>query len=271
VISISRLTDDLPTEENLDVPVISRKEFVRQFARDYKPGQHVTFLGPSGRGKTVLAGQLAGATVRSHPNIDLRVLHGKIKGRDQSIEKFAKSARLTIGPDYKPTWLQRHITKRDSRGHIVRPLEKPGISAEAENQLIAQRFQKGIHNGYHRSRKKPIILLVDEAHQAHNDLKLRKDLEAPLMRGRPVCGVWSLVQRGRYVSYMVYDQAEWLLIFYDPDRDNQRRYSEIGGVDPDVLISLSRRLKTKTVADGSTISQALAFRRSGDFLAIVDT
>jgi hypothetical protein len=70
---------------------------------------------------------------------------------------------------------------------------------------------------------------------------------------------------------MVYDQAEYLFIFYDPDRDNQRRYSEIGGVDPDVLIALSRKLKTKTVADGSTISQALFFRRSGDFLAIVDT
>jgi energy-coupling factor transporter ATP-binding protein EcfA2 len=264
-------TRDLPTDDDLDVPVISRKEFVRQFAKDYKPGQHLTALGPSGRGKTTLVGQLAGATVRAHPDIDLRVLHGKIKGRDQSIDKLAKSARLTIGPDYKATWWQSHVSKRDARGHIVRPLEHAGSSASEENELIARRFQKGIHDGYHRSRKKPIILLVDEAHQAHNDLKLRKDLEAPLMRGRPVCGVWSLVQRGRYVSYMVYDQAEYLLIFYDPDRDNQRRYSEIGGVDPDVLIALSRRLETKTVADGSTISQALYFRRSGDFLAIVDT
>lgn len=264
-------TRDLPTDEDLDVPVLSRKEFVRQFAKDYKPGQHLTALGPSGRGKTTLVGQLAGATVRAHPNIDLRVLHGKIKGRDQSIDKLAKSARLTIGPDYKATWYQRHVSQRKARGHIVRPLEHAGSTAAEENELIAKRFQKGIHDGYHRSRKAPIILLVDEAHQAHNDLKLRKDLEAPLMRGRPVCGVWSLVQRGRYVSYMVYDQAEYLLIFYDPDRDNQRRYSEIGGVDPDVLIALSRRLETKTVADGSTISQALYFRRSGDFLAIVDT
>jgi hypothetical protein len=69
---------------------------------------------------------------------------------------------------------------------------------------------------------------------------------------------------------MVYDQAEHLFIFYDPDRDNQRRYSEIGGVDPGELIELSRQLKTTTVADGSTISQALYFRRSGDYLAIVD-
>jgi energy-coupling factor transporter ATP-binding protein EcfA2 len=258
-------------DEDIDVPVISRKEFIRMFAKDYKPGQHLTALGPSGRGKTTLVGDLAGATVRAHPGIDLRVLHGKIKGRDKTIEKLAKAARLTIGPDHEPTWTQKHITKRDSRGHIVRPLEHAGANAESENDLISGKFRKGIHDAYHRSAKKPIILLVDEAHQAHNDLKLRKDLEAPLMRGRPVCGVWSLVQRGRYVSYMVYDQAEYLLIFYDPDRDNQKRYSEIGGVDPHVLIELSRKLKTKTVADGSTISQALFFRRAGDFLAIVDT
>jgi hypothetical protein len=70
---------------------------------------------------------------------------------------------------------------------------------------------------------------------------------------------------------MVYDQAEHVFIFYDPDRSNQERYSEIGGVDPDYLKELSRNLKTKTVADGSTISQCIYFRRSGDYLAIVDT
>ena len=254
-----------------DVPVIPRKQFIREFARNYHAGQHVTFLGPSGRGKTFLAGQLAGATVRAHPQITLRVLHGKIKGRDKTIQRFAKSADLTISTESGPSWIQRKITRRKSRGHIVRPLEKPLTSPKDENDLIAGKFRKTIHRSYHAGMKKPVILFVDEAHQTHNDLKLRGDIEGPLMRGRPVCGVWSLVQRGRYVSYMVYDQAEHLFIFYDPDRDNQRRYSEIGGVDSDVLIELSRRLKTTTVADGSTISQALYFRRSGDYLAIVDT
>lgn len=256
---------------DLDVPVIPRKEFVRRFAREYHAGQHVTFLGPSGRGKTVLAGQLAAAVVRRQPDIQLRVLHGKIKGRDKSIEQLAKAADLTIGPESEASWHEQKITRRKAHGHIVRPLEKPGTSAREENELVAKQFRRTIHRAYHAPTKRPVILFVDEAHQAHNDLKLRTECEGPLMRGRPVCGVWSLVQRGRYVSYMVYDQAEHLFIFYDPDRDNQRRYSEIGGVDPDVLISLSRKLKTRTVADGSTISQALYFRRSGDYLAIVDT
>jgi hypothetical protein len=255
----------------LDVPVIPRKEFIREFARNYHAGQHVTFLGPSGRGKTYLAGQLAVATVRAHPQIELRVLHGKIKGRDKTIERLAKSGDLTIGPETRATWMQRKVTRRKARGHIVRPLEKPMGTPAEENAFISRRFRQTIHRSYHAKADRPVILFVDEAHQTHNDLKLRTDIEGPLMRGRPVCGVWSLVQRGRYVSYMVYDQAEHLFIFYDPDRDNQRRYSEIGGIDSDVLIELSRQLKTTTVADGSTISQALYFRRSGDYLAIVDT
>jgi len=81
--------------------------------------------------------------------------------------------------------------------------------------------------------------------------------------------MWSLVQRGRFVSYHVYDQAEHVFMFYDPDRNNQQRYSEIGDVDAKELVALSRQLNTQTVADGSTISEALYFRRSGNQLAIV--
>lgn len=259
------------------VPIISRKEFVKKFGEEYHAGQHATWLGPSGRGKTKLAGQCLISVLRKHKEIEGRVLHGKIKGRDKTIEDLSRRG-FPITTKSELSWYRKYISKRDRLGYIVRPLTKPEGSpdskdnlTERENLHLRREFRRTIYRSYHAKKKHPVILFVDEAHQTHNDLKLRKDCEGPLMRGRPVCGVWSLVQRGRYVSYMVYDQAEHVFIFYDPDIDNQRRYSEIGGVDPQLLRDLSKKLKTKTVADGSTISQCIYFRRSGNQLCIVDT
>lgn len=256
-----------------DVPVISRDQFLKMFAREYQPGQHVTFLGPSGRGKTKLAGQMLIVVQRKQPNIQAYVLHGKIKGRDQTIEKLARAGKLQIISGGRPNLVERgrHRMDKHRNGYIIRPLEKPGTDIREENELLHNEYAKTIHRNYHASSKHPVILIVDEAHQTHNDLKLRTECEGPLMRGRPVCGEWSLVQRGRFVSYMVYDQAEWVLIFKDKDESNQERYSEIGGIDTRQFKYLTTHLKTYSAPDGSTYSQALLFRRSGDYLAIVDT
>jgi len=252
-----------------DIRVIPRKTFVDEFGKNYQPGQHVTFLGPSGRGKTTLAVQLLLAVRRYHPEIRTVVLHGKIKGRDHVIEDLSRRSGMPLTTHYPPRGMRARYRARNRRGMILRPLTKPLDTTQEENDVLTVEYRRAIHSSYHAPMKRPVIVIVDEAHQTHTDLGLRKDCEGPLMRGRPVCGEWSLVQRGRYVSYHVYDQAEHVFMFYDPDRNNQQRYSEIGDVDPRELVAYSRQLKTKTVGDGSTVSEALYFRRSGTQLAIV--
>jgi hypothetical protein len=252
-----------------EVSTVDRRPFVKEFGENYLPGQHVTFLGPSGRGKTRLAGQLLLSVRTHHPEITGVVLHGKIKGRDDTIERLSKVSGYPIVSHWPPRGLRARYRIRQSHGAILRPLDHPHDTVKEENAVLAKEYKSAIHRSYQAPRKKPVILVADEAHQTHNDLRLMADCEGPLMRGRPVCSMWSLVQRGRFVSYHVYDQAEHVFIFYDPDRDNQKRYSEIGDVDARELVELTRQLKTETVKDGSTISEALYFRRSGNQLVIV--
>lgn len=272
-------------DENTRPPAhhIARKPFIKEFADNYHAGQHATFLGPTGRGKTKLMGQLLVAVLRRHPEMEGRVLHGKIRGRDQTIEELSKQGfPITTEPELsrlaRLKYRARSKGNKKPLGFIVRPLTHPeGYSddkvsfTQRENNHLRRVFARAIYKAYHAKKKRPVILVVDEAHQAHVDLKLKSECEGPLMRGRPVCAEWSALQRGRYASQHLYDQAEHVFIFFDPVKDNQDRYAEIGGIDPDYLKELSRNLTTETVADGSTISQCIYFRRSGNYLAIVDT
>jgi hypothetical protein len=248
------------------VEVIPRREFVYQFGHDYVPGQHVSFFGPTGRGKSTLCFQLLGEVISpDHPVISL---HGKIKGRDPVIQKAAKRYHLRVVPELPSLTRQRYDAKRRYNGYIVVPLEKPGDPA-AEKVALTKAFKDAIGQNY-RTTKRHTITHVNEAHQIQEELKLKTDVEAPLMRGGPDNAVWNEAQRGRYLSYHTYNAPEHLFIFYDDDADNRKRYSDFGCADPDEIYELTSNLRTERSRDGRTISQCLYIRRSGG-MYVIDT
>lgn len=248
------------------VQTVPRKEFVRDFGRNYADGHHLTAMGPTGRGKTTLCKQLL--TVVISPDRKALVLHGKIKGRDPVIGQMAEDCNLRIVSRYPPVYSPRD---RNRNGYILRPLDRHAENATEENAILASEFRKGIHANYTTSSKKKRITVIDESHQAQETLKLKGDIEGPLMRGAPDNSVWNLLQRGRFVSYHCYSAPEHVIIFYDPDRTNQQRYSEIGDVDPEEIVYLTSNLRTERSRDGRTISQALYMRRGDRYMCIVDT
>jgi hypothetical protein len=244
---------------------IPRKEFVREFGQDYDGSQHVTLLGPTGRGKSRLCFQLLGQVIS--PEHPVYSLHGKVKGRDPVVMSVAKKYNIRQVPALPSKTRQRYDMKRGRNGYLICPLEKPSTPAE-ERQLLHTAFQQAISQNY-RTVNRHTITHINEAHQVQAELKLKEDVEAPLMRGGPDNAVWQEAQRGRYLSYHTYSAPEHVFVFLDPDADNRKRYADLGMVDPRELMYLTANLRTRRVVDGRTISECLYIRRgSGDIYVV---
>ena len=250
--------------------LLSRQDFYDKFGDDYGDGQHLTELGPTQRGKSRMGKELLKRVIS--PDRKMLVLCGKPPGRERTWDKEAAEELNLIHLEQWPPNPYQRIRGRDHNGWLLQPKLKMQDPDEDEAILLAN-FKPAIMAD-HASRKKTITV-VDEGHQVHVDLKLKKHCEASLMRGAPDDSMWTFVQRGRFVSYLCYDAPEHILIFRDDDRANQQRYSEIGGVDSRYLSSIVRRLRTERVRSGptstATISQAVYFRRSGSEVYIIDT
>ena len=254
-----------------NVPLIAREQFVEEFAEKYTPS-HVTLIGPTQRGKTTLCFQLLGAIHRKHPKWKVIVLHGKIKGRDHTMEEAAKKNNYRIIREYPPPWTVRPSKmRRRVNGYILRPLKKEDLPAAEEEKLLKTEYAKALRKNYHYTGKEVRITLVDERAQADKDLRLTDQLDAPLQRGLPHNPEWNNIQRGAWVSYHCYDAPEHMFIYHDDHESNRKRYSEFGCADPEIIFELVSNLKMKKVKTGGTISQCLYMRRSDRYMCIVDT
>jgi hypothetical protein len=255
-------------ENNRDVKldVIPRKPFIRTFGEEYhgKP-RALTILGPSHRGKSLLCVQLLHVVIS--PELKALVLVGKPPGRERTwTDETAKKLNLRITETYPPSW---RPGDRQRNGWILRP-HHGMTDPDADNINIQRQFKKGILGAYGTDAKHPMITVVDEGHHVHETMKLKATCEAPLMRGLPDNAMWTLAQRGRHLSMLVYDSPEDLFIFKDDDESNQERYGEISGVSRRQIVAITSNLRTERIAKGNTISQALYIARSG-YMCIVDT
>jgi len=78
-------------------------------------------------------------------------------------------------------------------------------------------------------------------------------------------GMWAFVQKptdsGR-AAIWAYGASEHVFLLRDPDRRNQQRYDEIGGVDPQVVRDATNSLKPY---------QLLYLKRTEGFICVVDS
>lgn len=223
-----------------DIEIVSfdRRTFFDEVF-DYRPGHCCTFLAPYGGGKTQIAFEALAVTAR--PELQATVF--VMKPKDTTVSKFAAQYHFETIRDWPPS--QLHVLKRafgkKPPGYILWPPETGNPELDDWNQ--EQIFRRAMRQMYTSAKKKPNIMFADETYSLENELHLAKDCVRAWTKGRSVGnGLWAASQRPAYISKWAY-QAQHLFLGYDPDRQAQDRYAEIGGgFDPVMIRALIQGL-----------------------------
>lgn len=215
---------------SVSVRLIERQRFITSVWR-YKAGEHVSFIGPTGAGKTFLMLPLLARSVSD----DLPGYLTVMKPRDKTVGDFLRTHErwkrtLTFPPPpsvgKKPQgWVVWPHHTKDPEGDDARHVE---IFRRMHRQL----YVRG-----------DCIIADDEAVSLVREMKMGPDLVRIWTKGRSIgAGLWAATQRPAMVPLEMYDMAEHLFLAYDPDKRSQERFGEIGGVDPELVVSVVKQL-----------------------------
>lgn len=244
---------------------LSRAEFLGGYW-DYRDGEHVSIIEPTGGGKSYLLRQLLNATRQQRPH--LRQLILMPKPRSDTTAQTAAALNLGVTPSWPPvTWPWQR--KRD--GWVMWPPHQHG-DVKANREQLAEKFKAAIADMYWSGDS---ITVADDVYVLAVLLGLNPDLENHWTAGREAgAGLWSANQKpsgtqgGGSVSTFSYNAPTHLFLGRDRDERNMRRFAEIGGIDPAEVRSIVRELRIHRIGDNA-VSDKLYIDKRGPYMAVI--
>lgn len=206
-------------------PFLSWGEFLRRF--EWRQGEHVALIGPTGAGKTTLATNIL-------PK-QKYVTALATKPRDEVVSALRRQGYFLLRewretrPDFHPDVYPRRILWPNSVGLV-----------EANKQRKI--FLPALHGMF---REGGWTIFIDETTYFVDEqmLKLRAQYRDLLARGRSVgISVVSATQRPAYVPREMYDQSTHLFFWQDNDEANLDRLSSISYVNRNRIKEIIPRL-----------------------------
>lgn len=243
---------------------LSRSEFFDEFFT-YHPGEHLSLIYPTRRGKTHLAYQCLDSAMRQNKGISTVSLMPK--PRDPATTSWAQRLNLKETPEWPPK--KKWPWENDPRGYVLWPRHDRSLDATANREQVASRLRKCLSSQYWRGNS---ITFADDVHNLAVLMGLNPELEEFWTAGGSSgAGLWSANQKpsgtmnSGSVSSFSYNAPSHLFLGKDTDERNIKRFGEIGGVDPREVEGVVRNLPLWNI-DGNTISSVLYVDKRGPYL-----
>lgn len=185
---------------------------------NWRQGEHVTLIGPTGTGKTTLALALL-------PAREFVIFYGT-KPKDATLDSLVREQgwRKVERHDRMPNV----VNKRNGRIVFWPKFRTPDDQATQAYQIGMSMRQAFTEGGW--------CLVVDETHYMDHQLGLKKWMEALWTQGRSVkITVVAGTQRPAHISLMAYDQATHVFFWRDNDERNLKRISGLNGLNADLI------------------------------------
>lgn len=189
--------------------------FIREWK--WKQGQHLTAVGPTGKGKTTFLVE----AIRKRD----AVIFLATKKKDSTVDKLAKQGYKIVS-DYREINPEVHLK------YILKPPFPNNASAKELKELHQNVYREGLMYVF---RSGGWCVVADEIRYLTDNLRLQSEMELLWLQGRSLkITIACATQRPRAIPLEAYDQATHLVFWRDNDRQNRQRLAEISGlpIDP---------------------------------------
>jgi hypothetical protein len=210
----------------------------------YELGEHVSFIEPTGQGKTHLNWQMVAQVLPAYQDAGVRYVSLMPKPKDPPTVKWAARLNMKIIPAWPPP--ARFPWQEKPAGYVLWPPHVKG-DPKANREQLAAAFRPALNEQYWKGST------ITNAHDTYIlavMLDLNPECEEFWTSGQAMpSGLWAENQKPSgtvgqgSVSSFIYNAPTHLILGHDPDMRNQKRFSEIGGVDPRLVSEIVSSLK----------------------------